>query len=689
MNRKLNKLKIIPLEERIVLDAALGSALAHSSPPSHSSSNIIYVDAHAKPGGDGSSWAHAYNSLQDALTAAAKLSTPEQIWIAQGNYTPSQVYSPNGVTGGASGLNQAQLQTFNLPNNVTLIGGFVSGATSISQSNPLLHPTILNGDLGNGQDVWHVVTLGNDVNQTGVTATLENLTIENGLANGPDAMAADGSLIYSHESGGGIYERFGSNLTLNDVSLINDKAALSSDPGIPTPTTASGLIQGGGGISVLDSSLTVNNSTFSKDIAGISSSPNGNGGAIFGYDASIAINNSTFSHNSAVDDGGAVAVEASNPLVINNSVFDSNSVTSPNAPNMGSGGAVQVYNTELDLSNSVLSNNSATFSAGAVLIVDALDAFSVPHTASLQNDTFIGNSSGYEAGAITVTSQAYANPGSIVTINNSEFVNNYSGGIAGAIDDDSINLNVNNSTFVGNVAAGSAGAINSDGFFYTLVGGVPLTSVNLNSDVFSGNIAEGSQAANDKWTNLFTGPTFGAFVAPGGGAVESIWNSQVNISNSVFTGNLALNGDGGAIKNGGGHMYLGDPSFITASASSMNLSNDTIIGNIALKGNGGGVANERDVQDILPSAVDSQLSISKSTFSLDSANQDGGAVYSDNSSLNAHGNTMLLNTAHQGSEIAALNSTVNGESSSSPSAAHDLALANSFYLLFNGDLFLS
>jgi hypothetical protein len=65
---------LIPLEERIVLDAAAAA--------------VIYVDVNAHGTNDGTSWHNAYNNLQDALNQAAATTAPEQIWIADGTYKP-------------------------------------------------------------------------------------------------------------------------------------------------------------------------------------------------------------------------------------------------------------------------------------------------------------------------------------------------------------------------------------------------------------------------------------------------------------------------------------------------------------------------------------------------------------------------------------------------------------------------
>ena len=688
-------LKIIPLEERIVLDAALGSAMAQDFAASSSSAahNIIYVDAHATPGGDGTSWKHAYSSLQDALTKAASTSAPEQIWIAEGNYTPSKVYDPNGVTGGASGLNTAQLQTFNLPSNVTLIGGFVSGDKSINQSNPLLHQTILNGSLGNGTDVWHVVTAGNDISKTGITATLTNLTIENGLANGPDAVTATGGLIYSHESGGGIYEAWGSNLTLNNVTLLNDSAALAASQGIPPPAGGgSGLVPGGGGISVIDSTLTVNNSTFSHDVAGIATTAYGDGGAIFGFDSSITINKSSFFNNSAASSGGAVAVESSSLLTIDKSIFTGNSTTNPPTPNFAGGAGVQVFNTDLILTNSVFTNNNASYESGGLLIQFQADAAYGGHHVLVQNDTFTGNTAVYESGAITVTSQGNASTSDLVTIDNSKFLNNFSGGTAGAVDVDSINVNITNSQFIGNYSAGSAGALNTDNFFNSFLG-TPFTTVNVSNSTFLNNTAEGSVTALANFVGLFSSDAFGAQLSPGGGAIESMWGGKLNVSDSVFIGNKALNGDGGAVLNGGGYVYIniGQPQLlIVGTGSDLTMTNNIFLGNSAVNGNGGVAAN---IANYGPNGSAGlavpHLTINDSSLVLNSASKDGGAVYMKDTVTNLNGNSFAFNTASVGRQVWGLNSIINGEATSSPTAELDLALANTFVLLHDGDIVLN
>ncbi len=234
------------------------------------SASIIHVDANiAKDSNstvhDGSSWADAFASLQDALDLASTRSGPTQIWIAQGTYKPSKVYSPlnaqgTPVVGGVGGTDTPNLETFDLPDGVSLYGGFKYGMNSLSQRKPDTYATVLSGDLdGNDSNTptapgyaaskvdnaWHVVTLGDDITQTGVTAGLDGLEIIDGYADGVNDGGTLSPFVYGHSDGGGVYAAWGSDLTLNNDTLKDNFAA--SD---------------GGGVFANTSNLTATNSTF-------------------------------------------------------------------------------------------------------------------------------------------------------------------------------------------------------------------------------------------------------------------------------------------------------------------------------------------------------------------------------------------------------------------------------------------
>ncbi|MGB2865442.1 MAG: right-handed parallel beta-helix repeat-containing protein [Sedimentisphaerales bacterium] len=108
--------------------------------------NVIYVDDNAIGANDGTSWADAYNYLQDALADANMAPKPVEIRVAQGIYTPDQ---GAGITRGDRGA------AFQLINGVTVLGGFAGvGVIEPDVRYIEAYKTILSGDLaGDDADV--------------------------------------------------------------------------------------------------------------------------------------------------------------------------------------------------------------------------------------------------------------------------------------------------------------------------------------------------------------------------------------------------------------------------------------------------------------------------------------------------------------------------------------------------------
>lgn len=195
---------------------------------------VIYVDARNIHGEHtGKSWATAFDDLQDALD----IWNPQiysAIWVARGTYIPSKTYAPNGIPGGAYGAENPTVPivsqswtTFNLPTDVVILGGFRGTESRAEKRNPWSNPTILSG----AYNSYHVVFLGNDVAQTGVTATLDGVTVAHGNANGPvdTESAGMGNTIlapftFDHSNGAGILAAFGSTLKLKNFNLHSNVA---------------------------------------------------------------------------------------------------------------------------------------------------------------------------------------------------------------------------------------------------------------------------------------------------------------------------------------------------------------------------------------------------------------------------------------------------------------------------------
>lgn len=319
-------LKIIPLEERIVLDAAIAAVVTH----------VIYVNQNAPASShdNGTSWANAYTNLQDALTAAAAANHSEQIWVAKGDYSPGNLPT----------------STYTLPNNVSLYGGFNGTEKNLNQRNIAGNPTLLDGE-----GINSTIITANDVN-----AIIDGFTIEN---------------AYNFTgSGGGISETNGSTLNVNNDTFLNN---FVFNNGIVETTTGAIFNNFGGGIYDANSVLNVNHSSFTDNEASI-------GGAIGGLgNVSISVENSTFTSNEAgvsvakraneVGDGGAIGTVAEQILntsaltpVAGNIKIDSSNFQNNYA--LQAGGAIyEAQNLSLVVTNTLFQGNlTVTHSGGAI-----------------------------------------------------------------------------------------------------------------------------------------------------------------------------------------------------------------------------------------------------------------------------------------------------------------------------------
>jgi hypothetical protein len=319
---------------------------------SSAAGRTIYVDADASGANDGSSWADAYNYLQDALADA---NSGDEIHVAEGIYTPdSNSSNPNG-----SGDRTA---TFQLINGVTLKGGYAGfGEPEPNAWDVELYETILSGDLdGNDIDVndpydllnepsraensYHVVTGSG----TGSNTVLDGFTITGGNANEGD--------ISPHAKGGGVYNYNGSP-TISNCNIIGN--------------VADGWLRsfGGGMYNTMLSHPTLTNCIFSENLARIA------GGAILNEEDSTPIlTNCTFSRNSAFYAGGGIC----------GSAILTNCILSENSASYGGGICGSAI-----LTNCILSGNSATEEGGGM-----------SGAGTLINCTLSGNSAGENGGGI-------------------------------------------------------------------------------------------------------------------------------------------------------------------------------------------------------------------------------------------------------------------------------------------------
>lgn len=272
---------------------------------------VIYVDGDATgPTHNGSSWADAYNYLQDALSDANSSPKPVEIRVAQG------IYKPNHGAGVTPSDRKAKFQ---LKDGVTIKGGYAGfGQPDPNVRDFVLYETILSGDLA-----------GNDVNvndpcdlQTEPTRSENSYHVVR--ASGTDETAVLDGFTITGGAGGGMYNDFSSptvtkcmfcgNLAKHGGGMFN----WSGRPTVTNCTFSGNSAICGGGISNTSSSSILTNCTFRGNSAS-------RGGGMFNFNSRPTLNNCTFIVNSAANSGGGIENQASSRPTLTNCAFSGNS----------------------------------------------------------------------------------------------------------------------------------------------------------------------------------------------------------------------------------------------------------------------------------------------------------------------------------------------------------------------------
>jgi len=306
---------------------------------------IITVDADATGNNDGSSWADAYNYLQDALAAAY---SGDEIRVAQGTYKPDQ---------GALITPGDRNATFQLINGVTLKGGYAGFGEPDPNSRDIKeYETILNGDL-NGDDI----KLTNPADMWGEQSRRNNSEhVVTGSYMDANAIL-DGFTItagYNSGLGAGMYNR-DSNPTVTNCTFTWNCAEWgggmgnwNSSPKVIDCKFVSNAAMGGGGIDNMENSTPILiNCTFSGNSGFWRGGGILNGYAGVGGSANPILINCIFSGNSTDRYGGGMYNEYSSPI-ITNCTFTGNTAEW--------GGGMCNTNSSPTLTNCTFAGNSAS-----------------------------------------------------------------------------------------------------------------------------------------------------------------------------------------------------------------------------------------------------------------------------------------------------------------------------------------
>ncbi len=274
---------------------------------------VIYVDDDAIAEFDGSSWAFAYRSLQEAI---AEVLPGDEIRVAKGIYRPDVSRSSGPWRGGGSSASGDRDATFELINGVTFKGGYAGyGKPDPNARNINLYETILSGDL-DANDV--------DVNSPG------DLLIDPGrednsyyVVTGSSNSVLDGFTITGGTKAG-MFNEYGTVRILNCTFRDNLKGTRSggiynyrSNPSLINCTFIQNSAKNGGGIYNYLSSPDLTECTF------IENSAEYGGGGIYNIDSYPTLTGCTFIGNLA-HYGGGMYNNTSGP-VLTNCIFTANS----------------------------------------------------------------------------------------------------------------------------------------------------------------------------------------------------------------------------------------------------------------------------------------------------------------------------------------------------------------------------
>ncbi|USN99515.1 MAG: hypothetical protein H6810_02235 [Phycisphaeraceae bacterium] len=341
--------------------AAAAAAVSLALISGQAAAGVIYVDADAPGLNNGNNWTNAYTGLHTALAFAA---AGDDIWIAEGTYTP---------TSGTS--------SFFVPAGVRLYGGFIGNETSLGQRDPTIHFAILSGDI-NGDDQPGFVNRTDNANhvlwltQPDADTRLDGLVVRGGYADTfpqeGGGLVIDGGTVIIDEclfidnwsaEGGAIY------VDHTDTVRIRDSVCYANSIN-PSQTSSSG-----GAVSARSSDLLIERCEFALNSSRANTSTMG--GAVNLSSCTARFEDCTFTEN--FTDAGTNT----------------------------SGGALSVFGGATDLARCVFERNNAdsdnTSYAGAIDINATMFESAAVRVAGCQ---FLGNTSKSEGGAITVSGDA-------------------------------------------------------------------------------------------------------------------------------------------------------------------------------------------------------------------------------------------------------------------------------------------
>ena len=415
------------------------------------SGQVIYVDAGAAGANDGSSWADAYDHLQDALVDANSADKPVEIRVAQGVYRPDQ---------GAGVIAGDREAAFHLINGVTIKGGY-AGLSGIDPDVRQVeaYQTILSGDLAqNDTDLNDVDNSFDDRTRhdNSQQVVVGSHTDRTAVIDGFNITAGHSVMGFPYDAGGaGMLIESGSPTIVNCLFTGNTSIVISYLGG------GSLLSYNGSSPRLVDCTFR-NNDTGLATMNNVDSSPvlvncifehNESGGLQHSGDGVAVLTGCTFSENSRA------AVDSTGKVELTSCTFSGNLEGAVHQHGLGS----------MTLTGCLFSRNCSLLTGAVKLRSGGM---------TLRGCKFVGNVAerGDGAGIMCLSGK--------LSVINCEFranVGEYGGALSEHVTS---HLVVENCVFVGNLAKEKGGAIYTCGDHGT-----------VRNCTFSGNWADGGGAS--------------------------------------------------------------------------------------------------------------------------------------------------------------------------------------------------
>ncbi len=306
---------------------------AYEGPDCHTSPAQVFVDADATGSASGATWGDAFTRVDDALRLAGACELTDEIWVAEGIYTPS-----------ASGDSDAR---FVVDASVRLFGGFDGSESLASQADPSGHPTILSGDL-NGDDGPGFTNRSDN--------SYEMVFVSGFQAPEPGPTHIDGFTVSGSGQPGStrsaLYNFYGdldiTRTTFTDNLVGNGTIASTGSASmldlVAVRVTGNAATGNGNNVGVYTDFSAMTNIVSS--LIADNTAENGNAGVISGLGAAVNVSGSTIAGNAATDaeQGGIISAEAGSVSLINSIVWgNTGSGTLADTLSTSGSGVIETY----------------------------------------------------------------------------------------------------------------------------------------------------------------------------------------------------------------------------------------------------------------------------------------------------------------------------------------------------------